>query len=118
MELPRSFELELTRCGEASVFNADSDIDMLCIVSSAGVTSDVPAFSCDRHDTDHGRALVLLRFLRSCTWLVNVSYDTASDGLVLVRICVYRGLISELIDIDVDVDVLYRQQNKVLLNLS
>lgn len=77
VELPRSFELELpgvTLWGEASVFSADSDIDMLCIVLSAGAASDVPALSCDRHDTDHGRALLLLRFLRSCTWLVDVSY--------------------------------------------
>lgn len=76
VELPRNLELEfpgVTLCGEARVFKADSDIDILCIVSLVGVAaSDVPALSCDRHDTDHGRALVLLRFLRSCTWLVTV----------------------------------------------
>lgn len=84
VELPRNLEFELagvTRCGDAKVLRADSDIDMLCDMapSALGVAaSDVPApFNCDRHDTDHGRALLPARFLRSCTYcgLVQAFYQ-------------------------------------------
>lgn len=76
MELPLSLELEfagVTLCGEAKVFKADSEMDMLCDIAATSpavgvVTRDVPApLSCDKQDTDHGRALVPARFLRSCT---------------------------------------------------
>lgn len=72
--LQRSLLLELaevTRCGEASVFSAVSDMNMLArdIDATTGVVvSDAPApLNWDKHDTDHGRAPFPPRFLRSCT---------------------------------------------------
>lgn len=76
VELPLSLELELagvTLWGEARVFKADSDMDMLCDIAATSpaagvVTRDAPApLSCDKQETDHGRALLPARFLRSCT---------------------------------------------------
>lgn len=72
VELPRSFELELagvTLCGEANVLSADSDMDMLCMTSLVGVARDAATpLNWERQDTDHGRALLPPRFLRSCTY--------------------------------------------------
>lgn len=72
VELPRNLELEfvgVTLCGDASVFSADSDIDMLgdIVTSVVGVaTRDVPVpLSCSMLDMDQGRALLPARFLRS-----------------------------------------------------
>lgn len=76
VELPRSLEFEfagVTLCGDASVFKADSEIDMLCDIAATSpavgvATRDAPApLSCDRQETDHGRALLPARFLRSVT---------------------------------------------------
>lgn len=55
------------------MFRADSEMDMLCDIAATSpavgvAASDAPApLSCDRHDTDHGRALLPARFLRSVT---------------------------------------------------
>lgn len=55
------------------MLSADSDIDMLCDIAvtspAVGVAArEAPApLSCDKHDTDQGRAVLLPRFLRSCT---------------------------------------------------
>lgn len=76
VELPRSFEFELegvTLWGDARVFKADSEIDMLCDIAATSpavgvATSEVPApLSCDRQETDHGRALLPARFFRKVT---------------------------------------------------
>lgn len=76
VELPRSFEFEfagVTLCGDARVFRADSDMDMLCDIAATSpavgvATSDAPApLSWERQETDHGRALLPPRFFLSCT---------------------------------------------------
>lgn len=46
VELPLNFELEfegVTVCGEASVFSADSDMDMLCVMFGASAAVGVAA---------------------------------------------------------------------------
>lgn len=56
------------------MFKADSDIDMLCDIAVTSPAVGVAArdaaapLSCDRHDTDHGRALLPPLFLRSVTY--------------------------------------------------